>query len=229
MTNTTTGLHKTDYMTYTNLTITSLNVNGESDEKKRTNIYQFLKNKTADIILLQETHSTKENETKWQKEWKGLSIWHSGTKPRSSGVAILFKENLNIAMLQLHSDAEGRIISLTFLFENQTFNLVNVYAPTKNSISLTFLFENQTFNLVNVYAPTKNSKKTKFFKNLQKHISANNNIIVGGDFDMVEDLTLDRQGCTPNNTLLLVIQYLRKINETNNLIDIWRKKNLNKK
>ena len=205
MTNTTTGLHKTDYMTYTNLTITSLNVNGESDEKKRTNIYQFLKNKTADIILLQETHSTKENETKWQKEWKGLSIWHSGTKPRSSGVAILFKENLNIAMLQLHSDAEGRIISLTFLFENQTFNLVNVYAPTKNS------------------------KKTKFFKNLQKHISANNNIIVGGDFDMVEDLTLDRQGCTPNNTLLLVIQYLRKINETNNLIDIWRKKNLNKK
>ena len=205
MTNTTTGLHKTDYMTYTNLTITSLNVNGESDEKKRTNIYQFLKNKTADIILLQETHSTKENETKWQKEWKGLSIWHSGTKPRSSGVAILFKENLNIAMLQLHSDAEGRIISLTFLFENQTFNLVNVYAPTKNS------------------------KKTKFFKNLQKHISANNNIIVGRDFDMVEDLTLDRQGCTPNNTLLLVIQYLRKINETNNLIDIWRKKNLNKK
>ena len=116
MTNTTTGLHKTDYMTTTNLTITSLNVNGLSDEKKRTNIYQFLKNKTADIILLQETHSTKENETKWQKEWEGLSIWHSGTKPKSSGVAILFKENLNIAMLQ------GRIISLTFLFENQTFS-----------------------------------------------------------------------------------------------------------
>ena len=192
-------------MTCTNLTITSLNVNGLSDEKKRTNAYQFLKNKTADIILLQETHSTKENQTKRQKEWKGLSIWHSGTKPKSSGVAILFKENLNIAMLQLHSDAEGRIISLTFLFENQTFNLVNVYAPTKNS------------------------KQRKSFKKLQKYIYKNNNIIVGGDFNMVEDLTLDRQGGTPNNTHLLGIEYVRKIKETNNLIDIWRKKNLNKK
>ena len=59
--------------------------------------------------------------------------WHSGTKPKSSGVATLIMEKLNITILQSYSDAEGRIISLTFLFENQTFNLVNVYALTKNS------------------------------------------------------------------------------------------------
>ena len=64
-------------------------------EKKRTNIYQFLKNKTSDTMLLQETHSTKENENKWQNEWKGLSVWHSGTKPKLSGVATLIMEQLN--------------------------------------------------------------------------------------------------------------------------------------
>ena len=102
MTTTTTGLHKTDYKIYTNLTNdiymtytnVTLNVNGLSDEKKRTNIYQFLKNKTAD--------STKENENRWQNEWKGLSIWHSGKKLKSSRVAILIKKNLNITILQTY-------------------------------------------------------------------------------------------------------------------------------
>ena len=110
MTTTTTGLHKTDYKIYTNLTNdiymtytnVTLNVNGLSDEKKRTNIYQFLKNKTADFTLSQETHSTKENENRWQNEWKGLSIWHSGKKLKSSGVAILIKKNLNITILQTY-------------------------------------------------------------------------------------------------------------------------------
>ena len=45
---------------------------------------------------------------------------------------------------------------------------------------------------------------------------------------MVEDLLLDRQGGNPNNTHMLGSNYLTKIKQTSNLIDIWRKDNPDK-
>ena len=48
---------------------------------------------------------------------------------------------------------------------------------------------------------------------LQKYIHIKKNLRIGGDFNMVEDLTVDRQGSTPNNTYLLSIQHLRQIKE----------------
>lgn len=30
-----------------------------------------------DLALVQETHSTKISEIKWQKEWTGMSFWNS--------------------------------------------------------------------------------------------------------------------------------------------------------
>ena len=43
---------------YKNLAIITLNVNGLFDNKKRENIFQYLKNQPALFFLLQETHST---------------------------------------------------------------------------------------------------------------------------------------------------------------------------
>ena len=56
----------------------------------------MLINGKIEIAFLQETHLTPEASKKWKKEWLGKSIWHSGTTPKASGVAILFKENLDI-------------------------------------------------------------------------------------------------------------------------------------
>lgn len=50
-------------------------------------------------MFLQETHSTHDSICKWKKEWKGKSIWHSGTIPNSSGAAILIKENSDIEII----------------------------------------------------------------------------------------------------------------------------------
>ena len=46
---------------------------------------------------------------------------------------------------------------------------------------------------------------------------------------MVEDLLLDRQGGNQNNTHMLGLDHLSKIKQTNNLIDIWRKENPDKR
>ena len=51
--------NKTDNLTNTKLSIISLNINGLTEDKKRNKLFENLTNKKTDIILLQETHSTK--------------------------------------------------------------------------------------------------------------------------------------------------------------------------
>ena len=96
-------------------------------------------------------------------------------------------------------------------------------------LSIASSFEKQNFQIVNIYAPTKNSEKLKFYKKLKNYITTKNNLILGGDFNMVEDILLDRQGGHPNNTHMLGLDYLKQIKEKNKLIDIWRKENPNKR
>ena len=56
---------------FTGLSVLSLNINGLSADKKRNTLYEKLTNKNINIILLQETHSTKQNINKWGKKWAG--------------------------------------------------------------------------------------------------------------------------------------------------------------
>ena len=174
---------------FTRLSVLSLNINGLSDDKKRNNLYEKIINKNIDITLTQETHSTRQNIDKWEKEWAGKSFWHSGKVPESSGVAILIKQNLNIETHTISKDEEGRIISLTLTFENQNFQIINIYGPMKNS------------------------EKHTFYKERHKYITQEDNMILGGDFNMVEDLLLDRQGGNPNATRTLGLNPLTKIKQ----------------
>ena len=63
MTNATTH-DNTDNLTNTKLSISTLNVNGLAEGKKRNKLFENLINKKPDIILFQETHSTKKNKRK---------------------------------------------------------------------------------------------------------------------------------------------------------------------
>ena len=102
-------------------------------KKREKNLFEKIQNKNIDRALLQETHSTKENIKKSEKEWDGKSFWHSGEIPKSTGVAILIKQNLKIEILTIINDDEGRVLSLIFSFEKQNFQIINIYGPTKNS------------------------------------------------------------------------------------------------
>ena len=48
---------------------------------------------------------------------------------------------------------------------------------------------------------------------------------MGGDFNMVENLTMDRQGGNPNRQHLYGLEELNKIKQNCNLTDIWRTQN----
>ena len=67
----------------------TVNVNGRNNHNKRIRLFNSLKTKKIDIRLLQEIHSAKTTETKWQQEWNRMSFWNSGRTYHSAGVATL--------------------------------------------------------------------------------------------------------------------------------------------
>ena len=58
----------TDNITNTKLFVLSLNINGLSEDKKRSKLFEKLINRNIDTILLQETHSTKTTRNKSENE-----------------------------------------------------------------------------------------------------------------------------------------------------------------
>ena len=51
------------------LYLLTLNINGLQNDNKRLDLFEQLQNKAIDIIFLQETHTTPETSTKWEKDW----------------------------------------------------------------------------------------------------------------------------------------------------------------
>ena len=72
-----------------NFIISTLNVNGLKDLKKRRDIFNFLREKGQDIYLLQETHM-KQKDTKFVRMLWGYDLYLAGNSTNSNGVAILF-------------------------------------------------------------------------------------------------------------------------------------------
>ena len=74
--------------------------------------------------------------------------------------------------------------------------------------------------------PNSPLSRIKFYKKISEHLEKNNknNLILAGDFNMVEDIYLHRKGETPSNFHLLGITHLQNIKEKYSLQDTWQKK-----
>ena len=72
--------------------ILSFNVNGLNGKVKRCAVFNRLKKKNS-IVLLQETHSSANDEHVWKSEWGNHIVFCHGST-NSKGVAILFPEQL---------------------------------------------------------------------------------------------------------------------------------------
>ena len=65
----------------------------------------------------------------------------------------------------------------------------------------------------------------RFFLKLKGYVTPKYEVILGGDFNMVENLTMDRQGGNPNRQHLYGLEELNEIKQNCNLTDIWRTQN----
>ena len=188
------------------LNIISLNVRGLRDTKKRSDCFFWLKEKHFDICLLQETYWTPDIEPKILKEWGKHQILNFGTS-HSKGTAVLFSAKFEI--INYHKSEDSRIILINFKINEDIMTLINIYAP--NNIS-----ERKSFFC-------------KIQKWIEKHAMNEQNLIIGGDFNVTEENNLDRHtnACNSNKDSSLVSY--KNLLTTKNLHDIWREMHPNKK
>ena len=89
-------------MTSDTLKCLSLNVRGLNTYKKRVTLFDWLKNAELDIILLQETHFVKEQESYYNSRWFGEKYHCFSDSVHSRGVSVLFRQNLNLEVINAH-------------------------------------------------------------------------------------------------------------------------------
>ena len=100
-----------------------------------------------------------------------------------------------------NSDKAGRIILVTVETHTKKIQITNIYTP---NIAL---------------------QQKIFFDKLKCYVTPKYEVILGGDFNMVENLTMDRQGGNLNRQHQHGLEELNEIKQNCNLIDIWQTQN----
>ena len=94
-------------------------------------------------FFIQESHSERDVEKLWQKQWNG-KIFYSHRTTSSRGVFIALKKNLEFKFLSPEScDPQGRHIILNIEIMGSPFTLINYHAPNNQSNELKILKEIQ--------------------------------------------------------------------------------------
>ena len=187
-------------MKKSSLSLQTLNCNGLKDKIKRMHFFQSLLNENSDITLLQETHALATDAQEWGREWKNLgggeSFFNDTDSSFSKGTSIFFSKSFTPNIVS-HKTENGRIQNLVINTQNQNIQIINVYGP--------------------------NSRKEHFFRNLRNHAEPGIETIVCGDFNMVENTSLDRTGLNRNSSGNRDGQkHFLKFKNSLNLTDAWR-------
>ena len=121
--------------------VLSMNVRGlSSNSKKILDVFNWAKSKNASIVCFQETHSTKDIETRWEDEWSGKCYFSHGDS-KSAGVSIMFRSGLDFKVNDLKIDENGRyiILDLTVYEQRLTFVCMGTIQMYHNSLQIYFI------------------------------------------------------------------------------------------
>ncbi|KAL9962757.1 hypothetical protein ACROYT_G031895 [Oculina patagonica] len=184
--------HYSKYTTH----ICSLNVRGLSNNIKRRETLNWLRNKKHSVYFLQEVHSSNETEKLWLAEW-GYTGLFSSLSSSKAGVCILFNNNFAFEILKYYSDPEGRFITVDIKTQDKIITLQNIYAP--------------------------NNDDRDFFKKVFNNLSTFEceHIVLGGDFNLVQNIQKDKKGGN-QTTHFKSLEEIEMFKEDMGLTDIWR-------
>ena len=153
----------------TEFTICSLNVRGLVDGTKCRETFRWLRNKKYSVYFLQEVHSTEQTSKLWTNEWGYNAIFSNCTSSKA-GVCILFNNNFSFHILKQRSDPDGRFAIVDIKTNEKILTLINIYAPNKDDPD----FIQKVIDLLLDFTC--------------------DDIIFGGDFNLVQDLKKDKKG-----------------------------------
>ena len=97
------------------LKLSTFNCRGMQDFVKRRKIFHYMRSIDSDIILLQETHSSINDEKFWKNQW-GEHAWFCSHSSNSRGAAILIRNSVAPTLQSLYVDPNG------FFFNHFDFN-----------------------------------------------------------------------------------------------------------
>jgi len=151
--------------------ITSWNVN--SVRARIENIKDYLKKYSPDIVLMQEIKT--EDPTFPYDDFSSLNYEsHVFGQKSYNGVAIISKHKLENVRLDLIKDKlkQSRIISAEFKYKKKNIQIINIYTPNGNPVDT----EKYTY---------KKEWIDSLIKQLKSLSKKNENIILGGDFNII--------------------------------------------
>ena len=122
-----------------------------------------------------------------EKDFEAKVIMAPGMSRNSCGVAIFFRNDLEVQILKILNEPSGRLLLVDFLCRDKAFRIINVYAPNDEKDRKIFFRK---------FYPLLNTVKATFLL---------------GDFNMVEFST-DKQGGNPASGYVGkdILQDLRK-------------------
>ena len=149
-------------MAPSNLRIISANCQGLRDINKRTDVLNYFRDIEPDILCLQDTHWLSADEKLIKTLWAGECLLN-GSQTNARGVAILINKTFEYKIASVERDMIGNLISVSLILNEFTIQIINIYAPNKDS--------------------------PNFFKSLKEKIelSPSDYCIVCGDFNLVID------------------------------------------
>ena len=98
----------------------SLNVRGSRNFNKRRSLFAWCRKQNANIIFLQETHSTRDKEKKRKAEW-GAPLELAPGSSNARGVAILLHNGFDWNIKQKLVDPAGRYIGVQAQINDQNY------------------------------------------------------------------------------------------------------------
>ena len=154
------------------------------------------------MLCLQETHSGEDDETVWTNEWGGYIYFSHGSN-NLRGVATLIKKDYCCKHSIVHTNMEGRAIIVRLCINDVILCVNNIYAPNRDSPSFFFTEIMQTFENCD-------------------------NIVVIGDYNTVQDASIDRNRNNSDNVNHVnAMKQIKELAEQLSLEEIWRIRNPN--
>ena len=116
------------------------------------------------------------------------------------------RKNLDFKLEDIPSDDEGRFLLLKCIIQDTPFLLVNIYNAN---------YEHEQVKVLQT------------IKSLLHELDEEHDckVIAGGDFNFIRDTVLDSDGGSPSLNTTSIAE-LAQLQDSRNLIDIWRIRNL---
>ena len=156
--------------------IFSWNVRGIKGYKKRRKVFNWMVKHSSvnSIFMLQETHSTPNDEKNWRKQRRG-KLFFSHRASNGTGILVEFREGLNYFVNKEVKDNNGGILMLDVEIQGKPYLIINLYADNDQAGQLVTL-----------------SKLESLLQSFD--IKEECKIILGGDFNIIFDKRLDADG-----------------------------------